>query len=242
MQSPISEEWLRVDQNLHSLRRQLQISKTEEDFQTVGVLSRETVISIGQAVFDEALKAQLPNIGPTDAGRILSKYFEIRLPGRPNEELRGYSKASLRLALALQHMRNASYVEAELCTEASAHLVMLVRILHFEQTSPPNKRFRHYMSASAEGEFITSWLFAHFDSHPVAKSNGFSLKGVMFQGPEVVIQAARNNQHYVITLYKPYWWRDANRISADSLMDEVIVGLLTELDKEHFIRTGQPPA
>jgi hypothetical protein len=208
----------------------------------VGVLSRETIISLGQAVLDDSLKARLPSISPTDAEEILSKYFEVRLAGASNEELRAYAKSCLRLSLALQHMRNASYIEAELCTESCAHLVMLVRILYFEQTSPPNERLRHSTSASAESEFITSWMFAHFDSHPVAKANGFTLKGVMFQGLEVIIQTIKSNQPYVTTLYKPYWWRGANRISADSLMDEVIVRLLTELDKEHFKRTGQPPA
>ncbi len=242
MQPLVSEEWHHVDQNLHSLRRQLQVAKTEEDFQTVGVLSRETIISLGQAVLDESLRTQLPGVSQTDAEEIVSKYFGLKLSGSSNIELRAYCKSSLKLAVALQHMRNASYTQAELCTEACAHLVMLVRILYFEQTSPPNQRFRHLKSASAESEFITSWVFAHFDSHPVAKVNGFTLKGVMFQGPEVVIQAMRNNQEYVVTLYYPYWWRGANRISADSLIDEVIVRLLTELDKEHFKRVGQPPA
>lgn len=242
MQSLITEEWHRVDQNLHSVRRQLQVAKTAEDFQGVGVLSRETIISLGQAVFNDSLSTQLPGVSRTDVEEILSKYFELTLSGSAKTELRAYCKSSLKLAVALQHMRNASYTEAELCTESCAHLVMLVRILYFEQTSPPYERFRHLRSASAESEFISSWLFAHFDSHPVAKDNGFSLKGVMFQGPEVVIQAMRHDQQYLARLYYPYWWKGASRISADSLIDELIVRLLTELDKEQFRRTGQPPA
>ncbi len=242
MQTLASKEWHRVDQNLHSLRRQLQVAKTEKDFQTVGVLSRETIISLGQAVLNESLNEKPLAVSKTDAEQILSKYFELRCPGSSNAGLRTYCKSCLKLANALVHIRNASYTEAEICTEACAHLVMLVRILYFEETSPPNQRFRHLKSASAESEFMTSWVFAHFDSHPVAKDNGFTLKGVTFQGPEVIIQAIRNNQEYVVTLYYPYWWRGANRISADSLIDEVVVRLLTELDKEHFKQTGQPPA
>jgi hypothetical protein len=240
--SNIRENWSQVDSNLHSVRRQLQLAKTAEDFQAVGVLSRETIISLGQAVLNDTLTKQLPGVSNTDAEEILAKYFEIGLPRSSNESLRHYSKSCLSLAKSLQHMRNVSYVEAELCTEACAHLVLLVRIIFFEQLAPPMERFRHARSASAESRFITSWVFAHFDEHPVAKENGFKIKGFMFQGSEVSLIAERSTQRYTVTIHQPYWWKGANRLSAEALIDELMVQLLTQLDKEHFKRTGQPPA
>jgi hypothetical protein len=121
-------------------------------------------------------------------------------------------------------------------------LVSLVRILSFKEVAPPNKRFRRPTFASAEAEFITSWIFANFDIHPVAKDHGLILKGFQFQGPEIILQAKRQNRDYIVSLRRPNWWKSANRVSADRLLDELLIQLLTELDKEHFVKSGQTPA
>src|SRR5262249_35554917 len=43
--------WERVDRTVTALRQHLAIAKIEEQFQTVGLLGREALISLAQAVF-----------------------------------------------------------------------------------------------------------------------------------------------------------------------------------------------
>ena len=242
MQSLISDEWHRVDGNLWSARRRLQTAENEEDFQAVGVLCRETVISLGRAVFDERLSTSLSKVSSTDAKTILAKYFDLELPGSSNQELRSYAKSCLSLANSLQHNRAATYTQAELCIEACAHLVVIVRILFFKEVSAPYRRFRPRVFASAESDFMTTCVLDAFNTHPVAKGRGLTWKGLVFQGPEITLLVTKDNRDHAITLHHPYWWRGANRLSADMLLDEFLVRLLTELEKEDFIKSGQPPA
>lgn len=46
--------WRKVDRQLQEVRTRLATAKTEEQFQAVGLLCREVMISVGQAVFDPA--------------------------------------------------------------------------------------------------------------------------------------------------------------------------------------------
>ena len=242
MKSLMSENWFRVDRHLHSVRKHLQAADTEEDFQAVGNLCRETIRALGKAVLTDSLRDSLPGVSNTDASQILTAYFQQEYQGGANEELRSYIKACLKLANALVHQQHPSYVEAELCVEACAHLVLLVRVLAFKEEAPPNKRFRPSAFASAEAEFMISWISAHFNIHPVAKDHGFTFTGLRFQGPEILLHARRQEREYVVLLQRPYWWKSASRVSADRLLDELLIQLLTELDKEHFEKSGQPPA
>jgi hypothetical protein len=60
---------------------------------------------------------------------MLESLLEIELKGGTNEEARAYAKASLKLALALQHKRNADYKMAALCAEATMSVINIVSIL-----------------------------------------------------------------------------------------------------------------
>ena len=234
--------WFNVDQHLWSTRRRLQLAETEEDFQSVALLCRETVLSLAQAVLGEMNSSASQAMSNQKAKQILADYFKRELPESSNKELRSYADSCLNLANALQHSPTTTCTQAELCTEACAHLVMIARILAFKETAPPNKRFRLPAFASAESEFIASWVFANFDAHPIAKSFGFTLKGFQYHGAEILIQVIHQNKEYLVSLHHPYWWKGANRVSADRLIDDILVKLLTQLDKEHFAKTGQPPA
>jgi hypothetical protein len=44
--------WPRVDRGIYELRRRLEQAQTEEQFQAVGLLCRETLISVAQVVYD----------------------------------------------------------------------------------------------------------------------------------------------------------------------------------------------
>ncbi len=97
----------------------------------VGLLCREALISVSQAVYDPDRHKALDRVVPsdTDAGRILESIFVTELQGSANEESRAHAKAALRLALALQHKRTADYRMAALCTEATVSVVNLLAVI-----------------------------------------------------------------------------------------------------------------
>ena len=65
----------------------------------------------------------------TDAKRMLEAIFNAELTGASNAEARAHAKAALRLALALQHKRTATFRLAALCAEATAAVVNLLAVL-----------------------------------------------------------------------------------------------------------------
>ncbi len=79
----------RLDRALESMNAQLVSAETEEDFQTVGLLARETLISLAQVVFDSNSHSVPDRTNPssTDAKRMLDAYLGSVLPGSGNEEL-----------------------------------------------------------------------------------------------------------------------------------------------------------
>ena len=123
--------WERVDRGLDKMRRQLSSAREEEDFQTVGLLGREVLISLAQAVFDPLKHQALDGVKPSDsdANRMLSAFIESELGGQSNEALRKHAKASLGLAVALQHRRSANFRMAALCAEATASVVNIAAIV-----------------------------------------------------------------------------------------------------------------
>jgi hypothetical protein len=123
--------WARVDRNIDKIVQSLANAKNEEDYQTVGLLCREAIISLAQAVYDPNLHPSVDGVDPseTDAKRMLENYIATELAGGSNEALRKYVKDSYHLAVTLQHKRNASFREAALCVEATRSLVNAVAII-----------------------------------------------------------------------------------------------------------------
>ncbi len=123
--------WARVDRNIDKIVQSLANAKNEEDYQTVGLLCREAIISLAQAVYDPNLHPSVDGVDPseTDAKRMLENYIATELTGGSNEALRKYVKDSYQLAVTLQHKRNASFREAALCVEATRSLVNAVAII-----------------------------------------------------------------------------------------------------------------
>ena len=103
--------WDRVDRAIDKARRRLDTARHEEDHQTVGLLCREVLISLGQAVYDPTVHAPTDGIAPseTDAGRMIEAFFVQAAPGGSNENVRKHAKAALQLAVALQHKRTADF-------------------------------------------------------------------------------------------------------------------------------------
>jgi hypothetical protein len=123
--------WERVDRVLLKARSQLQLAVAEEDFQAIGLLCREVIISVAQAVYDPKIHQSVDGIMPsaTDANRMLEAYVGHLFRGDSHKEVRAHHRASLALALNLQHRRTATRQLAALCVEATASTVAVVSII-----------------------------------------------------------------------------------------------------------------
>ena len=123
--------WERVDRGLSKARAQLDRASAEEDFQAIGLVCREVLISLAQAVYDPAEHPTLDGIqaSPTDASRMLEAYVAKVFPGSSNKEVRAHARASLALALNLQHRRTATRQLAAMCLEATASTAAVVSII-----------------------------------------------------------------------------------------------------------------
>jgi hypothetical protein len=120
-----------VDRSGHKIRLQLARAKDEEDFQSVGLLCRDVLISLAQEVFEPTRHAPADGVDPsdTDAGRMLDAFLAAELPGSDNEAVRRHAKASLALANALTHKRTAQFRAAALCAEATLSVISIVAII-----------------------------------------------------------------------------------------------------------------
>ena len=135
--------WEKVDRQAQAVRDRLHAASTEEQFQTIGLLCREVIISACQEVYDEARHPPDGDVRPssTDAKRMLDAVLNVELPGQSNQESRAHAKAAVRLALALQHKRTADFRMAALCAEAATSVVNILAIL-FDRRGPivPRRR------------------------------------------------------------------------------------------------------
>jgi hypothetical protein len=123
--------WPRVDRGVEEIRRRLDQAENEEQFQAVGLLCREVLISLAEVVYDPQRHPSEDGVTPstTDAKRMLDNYLAAEVSGTPNEGLRRHAKAALALANDLQHHRTANYRQAALCAEATTSVVNLVAII-----------------------------------------------------------------------------------------------------------------
>jgi hypothetical protein len=123
--------WARVDRTANEMRQRLSSASNEEQFQAVGLLGRELLISAAQEVFRPKEHPTLDGItaSKTDARRMLEAYIAATLAGSANEYVRKHAKAALDLAVQLQHKRTATYREAAICVEATISVVNLTAII-----------------------------------------------------------------------------------------------------------------
>ena len=123
--------WARVDRALGEARARLESARTEEQFQAVGLLCREVLISLAKTVFDPDRHPPLDDVevSKSDAKRMLDRYLAVELAGGSNAIARKHAKASLDLANQLQHERTAAFQRAALCAEATASVVNIIAIL-----------------------------------------------------------------------------------------------------------------
>lgn len=110
----------------------------EEQFQGVGHLCRELLISVARAVYDPSKHPPLDDKTPssTDAKRMLESYFAIELPGSGNSDARKHARAAFDLANSVQHDRVATFRDAALCAEAAISVVRIVAIVSGRRDQP----------------------------------------------------------------------------------------------------------
>ena len=123
--------WPKVDRQLAAAKKQFASANSEELFQSVGHLCRETLISLAQAVYDRRLHPPVDQKEPsrTDAKRMLTDYLAVEAKGSSNDKVRSNVKSALDLANALQHKRTADYKHAALSLQASTSVVNYIAIL-----------------------------------------------------------------------------------------------------------------
>jgi hypothetical protein len=109
----------------------LAAAQTEEQFQSIGLLCREVLISLAQAVYISGRHPPIDEITPsdTDARRMLEAYIVVELASGPNEKARAHARAALKLALALQHRRTADFRQGAMCMEATATVINVIAIV-----------------------------------------------------------------------------------------------------------------
>lgn len=124
-------QWPKVARQLEAMRARFVSSKHEEDFQSVGHLCREVLISLADEVFVAERHPSADGVIPstTDAKRRLDAFLEYELGGGKSEEARRHAKAAVSLADALVHKRTASLRVAALCAEATVAVVNIASIL-----------------------------------------------------------------------------------------------------------------
>lgn len=132
-------DWNKVERNVDQAKKQLEQGTTEEQFQGIGLLCRETLISLAQVVYDPGRHSSIDGVSPskTDAKRMLEAFILHELQGSTHEVARKFARAALDLANDLQHSRTASFRDAALCVEATSAVVRVVGLVsgHIELTS-----------------------------------------------------------------------------------------------------------
>lgn len=123
--------WAKVDRTVTEIRQRLEQATTEEQFQAVGTLCREALISLAQAVFDSAQHPTLDGVkaSPTDFKRMIEVYIAVELAGASKEASRRHAKAAFDLANELQYKRTADFRHAAFCSEATVAVINLIAIV-----------------------------------------------------------------------------------------------------------------
>ena len=125
--------WERIQRTITKIKRDSSSARNEEDFQAIGLLCRDVIISLAQAVYDPFVHGETDesgkSIGNTDAVRMIGNYVSVRLNGSHNKELRAYAKATNDMANRLTHKRSATKIDMLLTVSSTIALINFVGII-----------------------------------------------------------------------------------------------------------------
>ena len=136
--APEPTGWERVDRQMGEAAARLLQAGTEEQFQAVGLLCREVLISLAQEVFDPLIHPTEPGVrvSASDFKRMIEAYIAVELGGSAAEEARKHARTALDLALRLQHQRTAAFRDAAICVEATSSVVSIIAIVSGRRDPP----------------------------------------------------------------------------------------------------------
>lgn len=126
------DDWDRLKRTLVKIKRGCTIAKHEEDYQAVGHLCRELIITLAQAVFNPDVHGTTDEegvvIGKTDATRMIDNYISYQLKGSSNEELRAFAKKANKLTSTLTHKRTATKKDMLLTVTSTIALINFIGV------------------------------------------------------------------------------------------------------------------
>ena len=125
--------WERVDRSIEEMKSRLKVADTEEKYQAIGMLGRETLISVAQQVF---IKERHPSvdgtdISPTDTKRMFEAFISFELTDE-SEKVVKYVKSAVDMTNQLTHDRNATKRAAGICFLAVSSIANLMK--HIKET------------------------------------------------------------------------------------------------------------
>lgn len=127
------DDWDRIKRTVTKIKRDCIAAANEEDFQTIGLLCRDVIISLAQAVYNPIFHGDKDEngmtIGKSDAVRMIGNYINVELKGSANKDLRAYAKATNTLANRLVHERNATKKDMLLTVTSTLALINFIGIL-----------------------------------------------------------------------------------------------------------------
>lgn len=122
--------WKRVDRAISEMANRLTIAETEEQFQAIGMLGRETLITVAQNVFDANKHKTLDGVesSRTDTKRMLEAFLQYELSSS-SEKARKFAKSAVDLSNQLTHDRNATKRDASICLVAVTSVINLIKTI-----------------------------------------------------------------------------------------------------------------
>lgn len=124
-----STGWERVDSQLSQLRERYATARSVEDFQAVGLLCRDILISVGDACYDHERHGGGNGKEPSGAMDKLEKVVGVEAAGGSNKQLRQLLKAAMEFSNHVQHDRAGRLTEAGVSAETTISLATLFRIV-----------------------------------------------------------------------------------------------------------------
>lgn len=120
--------WERVDRALEEMKLRLDTADNEEKFQAIGMIGRETLITIAQQVFDSEKHPTLDGVeaSKTDVKRMLEAYLKIEL-AENSEKVIKFAKSAVDLANQLTHDRGATKRDASICLISVTAVTSLIK-------------------------------------------------------------------------------------------------------------------
>lgn len=130
-EQPEAADWELVHRLLARMRGSLHDAVAADEFQKVGLIARDLIISLAHAVYDAQRHPSQSGSSPGshDAKQMINDYLAVEAPGSTHATVRKVVGAVLELAMQLQHTRASQRENAAICLEATAALVSIFEIL-----------------------------------------------------------------------------------------------------------------